>query len=281
MAMNFAALPAPAKLNRFLHVLGRRADGYHLLESLFVLVGYGDHLSLAVRGDGEIRLACPLPGVPVENDLCWRAARRLQEHSGCRQGAEIGLIKRLPLGGGLGGGSSDAAAVLIGLNRLWGTNLKRAELAALGLTLGADLPFFIGGQNALVSGIGEVLRPMTLPRAWYLVLDPGVAVPTAEIFAAPELTRSGQSSKIAVFSEAYGKNDLQAVASPRYPQIASCLDWLSAFGEARMSGSGACVFAAFATAAEAQRAWSAKPPAWRGFLAPGLERHPLFDWVAD
>jgi len=281
LAVSFAALPAPAKLNRFLHVLGRRADGYHLLESLFVLVGYGDYLSLAARGDGEIRLLHPLPGVPMERDLCWRAAKRLQEQTGCRQGADIGLTKRLPQGGGLGGGSSDAATVLMGLNRLWGAKLKRAELAALGLALGADVPFFVGGENALVTGIGEGLRPMTLPRAWYLVLEPGVAVPTAEIFAAPDLTRSGQSSKIAVFSEAYGKNDLQAVATRRYPQIASCLDWLSAFGEARMTGSGACVFAAFDTAAEAERAWSMKPPAWRGFVAPGLERHPLFDWAAD
>ncbi len=279
--MNTLWLPAPAKINRFLHVVGRRPDGYHLLESLFVLVGFGDTLRLARRTDGVLRLLDPLPGVPSERDLCWRAAQRLQEHTGCRQGADIGLRKRLPQGGGLGGGSSDAATVLLGLNRLWGTGLKRAELAALGLGLGADVPFFIGGRNALVTGIGETLHPLTVPCAWYLVLEPGVVVPTAEIFAAPDLTRSGQSSKIAVFSEAYGKNDLQAVATRRYPQIARCLEWLSAFGDARMSGSGGCVFAAFAHEAEARHAWERKPPAWRGFLAPGLPRHPLADWVAD
>ncbi|MBI3147852.1 MAG: 4-(cytidine 5'-diphospho)-2-C-methyl-D-erythritol kinase [Betaproteobacteria bacterium] len=274
-------LPAPAKINRHLHVLGRRPDGYHLLESLFVLIGFGDSIALEPRADGRVHLLQPLPGVPKETDLCWRAATVLQEHTGCRRGADIGLAKRLPQGGGLGGGSSDAATVLIGLNRLWGTRLKRRELLQLGLRLGADVPFFIGGENALVTGIGERLRPMTVPRAWYLVLVPGVAVPTAEIFADPDLTRSGLSRKITVFSEAYGKNDLQAVAMRRYPQIASCLAWLSTFGDARMTGSGGCVFVVFAREAEARLAWAEKPPAWQGFLAPGLPRHPLACWVED
>ena len=274
-------LPAPAKLNRHLHVLGRRDDGYHLLESLFVLIGFGDQVSLAGREDRDIVLLDPLPGLAKEQNLCWRAAKLLQEHTACRVGVDLGLVKRLPQGGGLAGGSSDAATVLLGLNRLWGTGLKRRELAELGLRLGADVPFFIGGENALVTGIGEVLRPMTVPRAWYLVLEPGVAVPTPEIFADPDLTRNTRSSKIAVFSEAYGENDLQAVALKRYPQIASCLAWLSTFGQARMTGSGGCVFAAFERETEARAAWAAKPPAWRGFLAPGLARHPLARWVDD
>ncbi len=274
-------LPAPAKLNRHLHILGRRADGYHLLESLFVLLGFGDRVTLAKRSDDAIELLNPLHGVPKERDLCWRAAKLLQERTGCRQGADLGLLKNLPQGGGLGGGSSDAATVLLGLNRLWGTGLKRADLADLGLRLGADVPFFVGGENALVSGIGEVLRPMTVPRAWYLVLEPGVPVPTAEIFADPDLTRNTPSSKIAVFSEAYGKNDLQAVALRRYPQIAGNLAWLSKFGDARMSGSGGCVFAVFARETAAREAWAVKPPGCRGFLAAGLARHPLARWVDD
>jgi 4-diphosphocytidyl-2-C-methyl-D-erythritol kinase len=191
------------------------------------------------------------------------------------------LEKRLPVGGGLGGGSSDAASVLIGLNRLWDTGLARGELAVLSLQLGADLPFFIVGENALVRGIGEEILPVTVPPAWYVVVDPGVVCSTGEVFADPNLTRNGESAKIALFSDAYGKNDLQPVATRLHPQIEGGLAWLSAFGEPRMTGSGACVFAVFATEREARAAWVRRPSGTRGFVAPGLPRHPLRDWVED
>ncbi len=187
-------VPAPAKLNLFLHVTGRRADGYHTLESLMVLLDFGDTLTLSRREDGEIVLANPLPGVPVESDLTFRAAQLLRNHAGTAQGATIALSKRIPLGAGLGGGSSDAASVLLALNRLWDLDLSRAELMQLGLRLGADVPFFIFGSNAHVTGIGDILRPVTLPRMAYLIVVPPVHVATAGVFAAPELRRDTPAS---------------------------------------------------------------------------------------
>ena len=268
--------PAPAKLNLFLHVVGRRADGYHLLQTAFRLVDHGDTLRFSPRADGAIRLATPLAGVPPESDLTVRAARLLQAETGCRQGAEIAVDKRLPMGGGLGGGSSDAATVLLALNHLWQLGLPRARLQQIGLTLGADVPVFVGGRNAFAEGVGEALQPLDLPPAWYVVLEPPVAVPTAAIFGAPELKRDTAPMAVADWAPGVGGNDLQAVAVARFPAVAEHLRWLAAYGDARMSGSGACVFAEFGTPQAAQAVLGELPAAMVGWVAAGLERHPLW-----
>lgn len=275
--------PAPAKLNLFLHVVGRRADGYHLLQSLFRLIDRGDLLRFAPRADTLVRRLRPLAGVPEERDLCVRAARLLQEASGCRRGVEIALEKRLPMGGGLGGGSSDAATVLLALNRLWGLHWSRERLQALALRLGADVPFFIFGRNALAEGVGEVLRPVDLPPAWYLVIEPPAHVPTAGIFADPHLTRDTKPIKMADFSAGWGadwrnlagQNDLEPVVCGRYPEVARALAWLRQHAEARMTGSGACVFAPFAAEQDARAVLAQMPEGMVGWVARGLDEHPL------
>lgn len=278
--------PAPAKLNLFLHVVGRRPDGYHLLQTVFRFVDYGDSLSFTIRDDGVIRRVNPLPGLDPEQDITVRAARLLQQETGCRLGADIALEKRLPMGGGLGGGSSDAATVLLALNRLWNLNLDRQTLQELGLRLGADVPVFVFGESAFAEGVGEKLQPVALPPAWYVVLVPPVAVSTLEIFTGRELTRDTKPIKMSDFSTGCGrldqqlKNDLEPVVCRKYPQVAECLDWLKAFGDARMSGSGACVFAAFSSEEEARRVFSMKPVQMAGFIAKGLDRHPLYDFVS-
>jgi 4-diphosphocytidyl-2-C-methyl-D-erythritol kinase len=270
---------APAKLNLFLHVLGRRADGYHLLQTVFRLIERSDRVGIAVRGDGEIRRHDPLPGVPADEDLCVRAARLLQQRCGSRQGADLALEKNLPIGGGLGGGSSDAATTLIVLNRLWHAGLARGELQALGAQLGADVPFFVFGQNALGEGIGEQLTALALPQAWYLVLVPPTALSTAEVFGDNALTRNTKPLKIPPFFSGLGANDLEAVALKRRPEIAAHLQWLRARRpQARMTGSGACVFAEFATEVEARAALGELPGTMRGFVARGLDRHPLYEF---
>ena len=271
--------PAPAKLNLFLHVVGRRPDGYHLLQTAFRFIDYGDELSIAVRADGDIRRTTPLQGVPAELDLSLRAARALQRETGCSQGADIGIIKRLPMGGGLGGGSSDAATTLIALNRLWRTRLSRDRLQQLALGLGADVPVFVFGRSAFAEGVGEHLQALVLPPAWYLVLVPELAVSTAEIFSAAELTRNTNAITIAAFSVGQGHNDLEAVVCRRYPQVARHLEWLHRYGDARMTGSGACVFCAFGSEEQARRALQELPVDMRGFVARGLDRHPL--WSED
>ncbi len=270
-----ASYPAPAKLNLFLHVVGRRSDGYHLLQSVFRFVDFGDSLAFAVREDGGVRRTNALPGLDPERDLCVRAARLLQEASGCRLGVDITLEKRLPMGGGLGGGSSDAATTLLALNRLWRLNLSRAALQQLGLKLGADVPVFLFGESAFAEGVGEILQPLALPPAWYVVLIPPVAVPTMEIFRSEELTRNTIPIKIAAFSTGYGHNDLEPVVCRKYPQVATTLAWLKTFGDARMTGSGACVFAGFATEQEARAVFARRPDKVEGFVARGLDRHPL------
>ena len=271
--------PAPAKLNLFLHVVGRRADGYHMLQSLFRLVDHGDTLRFAPRPDGRILRATVLDGVPEERDLCVRAARLLQEAAGCRQGTEISLAKRLPMGGGLGGGSSDAATVLLALNRLWGVNWPRERLQALGLQLGADVPFFIFGRSAFAEGVGERFQPVDLPPAWYLVIEPQASVPTAEIFSAPNLTRDTKPIKMADFSAGwgglFGQNDLEPVVCERYPEVARALAWLRQHAEARMTGSGACVFAPFAVEQDARTVLARMPEDMTGWVARGLDEHPL------
>lgn len=271
-----SAYPAPAKLNLFLHVMGRRADGYHLLQTLFRFVDYGDTLHFAPREDGRVRLLNPLPGVPEESDLTVRAARLLQQVANCTRGADIRLEKRLPMGGGLGGGSSDAATVLLALNHLWQLGLSRERLQALGLTLGADVPVFIFGRTAFAEGVGEALQAVPAAPAWYLVLQPPVAVPTVDIFRAPELKRDTPAMAAADWRPGLGGNDLEPVACARFPEVARHLAWLQRFGRARMSGSGACVFAEFPDQAGAEAALAQLPPDMQGWVAPGLDSHPLY-----
>ena len=269
--------PAPAKLNLFLHVVGRRADGYHLLQTVFRFVEHGDRLRFSPRVDGAVVLSRPLPGVPSESDLTVRAARLLQAETGCRQGVEIEIEKRLPMGGGLGGGSSDAATVLLALNHLWQLGLPRQRLQELGLALGADVPVFIFGRNAFAEGVGEALQPVPVPPAWYVVLEPPVQVPTAAIFVAPELKRDSASMQASEWTPGVGGNDLETVAVARFPVVAEYLRWLAAFGDARMSGSGACVFAEFASKDAADAVIRQLPAEMRGWVSAGLDRHPLLN----
>jgi 4-diphosphocytidyl-2-C-methyl-D-erythritol kinase len=275
----FDRFPAPGKLNLFLHVVGRRPDGYHLLQSVFRLIDYGDELGIHVRDDGRIRILHAIEGVPEEYDLCLRAARLLKDRTRSPLGAEIELVKCLPIGGGLGGGSSDAATVLIALNRLWKTGLSRSQLQGLGAELGADVPFFVFGESAFVEGIGEKLTPVALGPTWYLVLVPHVSVATKDVFAAPELKRDSPAILPAHYVSGFGVNDLQAVTCARHPEIARHLEWLSGYAKASMTGSGACVFAAFDSEARAQEVFAQRPADMRGFVAAGLNRHPLFDLV--
>ncbi len=290
--MNTLICPAPAKLNLFLHVVGRRADGYHLLQTLFRFIDLNDTLHFTVRKDGEVHRVNALDGVPPEQDLCVRAAKLLQQETGCKSGVNIGLDKRIPMGGGLGGGSSDAATTLLALNRLWGLGLSRERLMQLGLSLGADVPVFVFGDNAFAEGVGERLQPYSLPDAWYVVLCPPVHVPTAQIFTHPELTRNtismtmralptGQAFRVGRTEGGLKLgNDLQAVACKLYPQVAEHLKWLAQFAPSLMTGSGACVFAEFSTEAEAQAVLQQLPQNMRGFVARGLQQHPLKDFAA-
>ena len=268
--------PAPAKLNLLLLVTGRRADGYHLLQTVFRFIDFGDELRIAVRSDGRIARATDLPGVPADDDLSVRAARLLQKAAGTALGADIALDKRLPLGGGLGGGSSDAATVLIALNRLWRLDWPRARLQELALELGADVPVFVFGESALASGVGERLTALALPPAWYVVLIPPVSVSTARIFQDADLIRDSIPLTIPPFSHTAGRNDLEAVVCRHYPEVAQYLAWLQQHGTARMSGSGACVFAEYGSEAAARAVLGRLPPAMRGVVARGLDRHPLW-----
>jgi 4-diphosphocytidyl-2-C-methyl-D-erythritol kinase len=270
--------PAPAKLNLFLHVVGRRADGYHLLQTVFRFIDRADTLRFDRRDDGDVVLATPTPGVPSESDLTVRAARLLQAASGCRQGVTVHLDKILPMGGGLGGGSSDAATVLLALNHLWGCGLSRLVLEQLGLTLGADVPVFIHGRNSFAEGVGENFTDVDLPAATYLVLHPAVNVPTGVIFGAPELCRETPLLRAADWQPGMGHNDLEPVACARFPRVAEHLAWLRQFApQALMTGSGACVFAGFATREEAEAVLWQLPAGMQGWLAEGLPQHPLAD----
>ena len=282
-AVTDGVYPAPAKLNLFLHVVGRRADGFHLLQTVFRFLDVGDGLEIQPRQDGEIRILAPLADVPVEKDLCWRAADLLKRHTGSRLGADIRLIKRLPMGGGLGGGSSDAATVLLVLNRLWGLGLSRAELQDLGLRLGADVPVFLFGRSAFAEGVGERLTAWTPPPASYVVLSPPVHVSTPAIFAHSALTRDTPSVTIAALSEGLRNgdlhNDLEPVACALYPEVAEAVSWLRQRGEAHMTGSGACVFAAYPDRVTAEQVFASRPEGWTGFVADGIDRHPLYEWA--
>lgn len=275
-----APWPAPAKINLFLHIVGRRADGYHLLQTVFQFLSHGDDLEFAMRTDGEIRRLHDLPGVPPEADLVVRAARLLQQTTGTAIGADIRVQKRLPLGGGLGGGSSNAATVLIALNELWDTQLTPTDLAILGLKLGADVPVFVHGRAAWAEGVGEHLIPTAPPEPWYLVIYPGCQVPTGAVFSDPELTRNTPVSTIHGLSLAACHNDCEPVTRRLFPEVGRALDWLAAFAPARMSGTGACIFAPFATATAAAAVAQRVPPAWTCFVAAGRNDSPLLDRLA-
>ena len=268
-------VPAPAKLNLFLHINGRRADGYHDLQTVFQLLDWGDEIGLEVTDGPNIERIEGPADIDPATDLAVRAALALQRATGARQGARIRVRKRVPVGGGLGGGSSDAATVLRVLNRLWGTSLSPGELARLGLELGSDVPIFVHGSSAWAEGRGEKLTPLELPEAWYLVLHPGVAVATAEIFQAPELTRNSPIITIRALSPGQTRNDCEPVVRSRYPAVAAALDWLGARATARLSGTGSCVFASFASAADAERLAARVPDEWSARVARGLDRSPL------
>jgi len=269
--------PAPAKLNLFLHVTGRRPDGYHDLQTLFQLVDLCDTIGIQLRADGVIERSAGLEHVPPEADLAVRAARALQAASGVRLGASLRVIKRIPVGGGLGGGSSDAATVLLALNRLWGCGLSVDRLAELGLGLGSDVPVFVRGASAWAAGRGEELVPVELPEAWYVIVHPGVAVGTAEVFQAPELTRNSPVITIRAFFASGGRNDCEPVVRARFPEVAEALEWLGRYAPARLTGTGSCVFAAFGSAARAESVAARVPDHWRSFVARGLSRSPVLE----
>jgi 4-diphosphocytidyl-2-C-methyl-D-erythritol kinase len=281
--------PAPAKLNLFLHVTGRRADGYHLLQSVFQLIDQSDTLDFDLRDDDRIVRVNEVPGVPEEQDLIVRALRALQaeyerRHGKLPPGIDVRIAKRLPMGGGLGGGSSDAATALMAANHLWQAGLSDAELMALGLPLGADIPFFLFGETAFAEGVGEALQAVPGPDCWYVVIEPGVAVPTVAIFTAPDLTRNTKAVTVADFLGrnsgsqglvGFGKNDLQDVATRLFPPVAEAVEWLSGYGAARMTGSGACVFSAFSTEQEAEQVLTQAPAKWKAWKARSLTKHPM------
>ncbi|CAM2148308.1 MULTISPECIES: 4-(cytidine 5'-diphospho)-2-C-methyl-D-erythritol kinase [Paraburkholderia] len=288
---------APAKLNLFLHITGRRPNGYHDLQTVFQLLDWGDTLHFTRRHDGRITRTVEVEGVPAEHDLTVRAAKLLKEHTGTQEGVEIDIEKRLPMGAGLGGGSSDAATTLLALNRLWKLNLPRLELQELALKLGADVPFFVFGKNAFAEGVGEALECVQLPPRHFLVVTPQVHVPTAEIFSEKSLTRDTETCTIAVFlaqqaaqngwPDSFGRNDMQAVVAGKYAEVAQVIKWFenisSSTTPARMTGSGASVFAAFTSRAEAetvQAKLQAEHPTWRSAVASSLDTHPLFTFAS-
>jgi 4-diphosphocytidyl-2-C-methyl-D-erythritol kinase len=282
---------APAKLNLFLHVTGLREDGYHDLQTVFQLIDLCDALDFVRLDAPDVIRVNALPGVDIDADLCVRAARALQKAAATRLGVAITLRKRIPMGAGLGGGSSDAATTLIALNRLWQLDFDRQQLMHIGRTLGADVPFFIFGQNAFAEGIGDELTPIVTHERFYAVIHPGVAVPTAAIFGAAELTRDTVRLKISDFCAGaqavatervgvdFGANDLEAVARTRFPAVGEALQWLGRFGAARMTGSGACVFAAFSTRDAALSSLEGIPEKWTGWVCASRSLHPLYDWL--
>ena len=267
---------APAKLNLMLHIVGRRADGYHELQTVFQLVDLCDRLEITSRPDGLIRRVAGPSAVAEADDLTVRAARALQAATRSSLGAEISVRKHIPMGGGLGGGSSDAATTLLALNKIWRTQLTSEQIAAIGAQLGADVPVFVHGRSAWAEGIGEKLTPMDLqPASWFVIVFPGVGVPTAAVFQAPELTRNSPPTTMRGFLETGGRNDCEAVVRARFPAVAEALDWLGRHGPARLTGTGSCVFAKFARVEDAERVAARVPDTWRAFVARGLDASPL------
>jgi 4-diphosphocytidyl-2-C-methyl-D-erythritol kinase len=267
---------APAKLNLFLHVTGRRADGYHELQTLFQLIDLCDSIAIEVREDGRIERASGPGGIAAAEDLAVRAAQALKAASGTALGATLRVEKRIPIGAGLGGGSSDAATTLIALNALWGCGLGTSELASVGLPLGADVPVFVEGFSAWAEGVGERLTPQPLPPRWYVIIFPGVSVSTREVFQSPELTRNSPLITIRAFFQSGGRNDCEPVVRARYPQVAEALEWLARRTAARLTGTGSCVFGAFERAIDAERVAAQVPDRWRSFVARGLDRSPVY-----
>ena len=271
-------LSAPAKLNLMLHIVGRRADGYHELQTVFQLVDLRDRITLALRADGQVSRAAGPPGVAEGDDLTVRAALALKAASGSGLGADISIDKRIPLGGGLGGGSSDAATTLLGLNHLWKTGLDTTQIAAIGAGLGADVPVFIAGSSAWAEGVGEKLTPVQLgDRAWYVIVYPGVLVPTGAVFQAPELTRNSPPTTMRGFLETGGRNDCEGVVRARFPAVGEALDWLGRHAPARLTGTGSCVFAKFSRVEDAERIAARVPDVWRAYVARGLDRSPVLE----
>ena len=282
---NFQAFLAPAKINLFLHITGQRADGYHTLQSVFQLLDFYDTIHLNPTKNSEIKRVNEIKGVPESQDLCALAASALQKKTGCKLGVEFAVEKRIPMGGGLGGGSSDAATVLLALNRLWQLNLSREQLMQIGLKLGADVPVFIFGQNAWAEGVGEILSPVDLEPIYYVVLTPPAHVSTRDIFANSRLTRDTKQLKIADFSRDANsnlnsglfRNDLETIVCEEFPAVATALKWLSQYGKARMSGSGASVFVAVNSKQQADEILAQKPANIAGFVAKSLIKHPHFE----
>ena len=273
--------PAPAKLNLFLHVTGRRPDGYHELQTLFQLIDLCDTVAIQVREDGRIERCAGPAQIAADEDLTVRAAQALQTAAGARLGASIRVIKRIPIGGGLGGGSSDAATALLALNRLWGCGLSPGALAELGLPLGADVPVFVRGFSAWAEGVGERLEPITLPERWYVIIRPGVSVSTREVFQSPELTRNSPLITIRAFFESGGRNDCEPVVRAKWPEVAEALDWLGRYAPARLTGTGSCIFASVASPGEAERIAARVPDPWRSFVARGLNVSPLHALLSE
>jgi len=270
--------PAPAKLNLFLHITGQRDDGLHLLQTVFIFLDFADQLRFRVTQPPEVTLAYQLTGVQPEQDIIYRAACALQERAGVEQGVQIHLHKNLPMGGGLGGGSSDAATTLLALNHLWDCGLSLPELAEIGLTLGADVPVFIYGHAAWAEGVGEQLTPLEIPKAWYVVLIPEINVATGQIFSDPQLIRDCPAITIRDFLAGEGRNVCQPIVTARSPEVAAALQAFTAIGaDAKMTGTGACVFAAFESEAAARQSWSALADKWNGFVAQGLNQSPLHE----
>jgi 4-diphosphocytidyl-2-C-methyl-D-erythritol kinase len=268
-------LPSPAKLNLFLHILDRREDGYHNLQTLFQILDYGDQLSFSVNKQPEINLISAIEDVAPQDNLVFKAARALQQATNCRWGCEIQLDKKIPMGAGLGGGSSNAATALVGLNSLWQCNLSLDQLAEIGCELGADVPVFVKGFSAFAEGIGDKLTPISLDEFWYLVVTPKIKVSTEQIFCHGELTRNAQAIKIRALSEELYRNDSQSVVETLYPQVTQVLDWLRCYGNPLMTGTGASVFCRFDSEQEAKQAQKTVPTSWNSFVAKGVNQSPL------
>jgi len=281
MSISSIRWPAPAKLNLFLHITGRRADGYHLLQTAFQFIDYCDWLEFKLRSDGKLIRVIDLPGVDVADDLVMRAAALLQAYAKCSLGADISLDKRLPMGGGIGGGSSDAATTLVVLNELWQLSLSMDELAALGLTLGADVPVFVRGHAAWAEGVGEVLTPITLVEPWFVVLVPSCHVSTVELFSNKHLTRDVPVIRMPAFIEGQTQNVFEPIVRENYPEVNEALVWLEKYSEPRLTGTGACVFASFESELQARAVLEKLPIKWEGFVAKGLNRSPLIDKVNE
>jgi len=272
-------IPAPAKLNLFLHITGVREDGYHNLQTIFQLLDYSDLVTLQRRKDGEINRTNGLDGLDASDDLIIKAAKALQQYSGTKWGADLGVTKHLPVGGGLGGGSSDAASTLMGLNKLWQCNFSQTELQTIGRSLGADVPVFINGKNAWAEGIGDVLTDIDLPEKWYLIIHPEVHISTADLFSSDELTRDKALLKIRDFPDADTSNVFEEAARKQYPEVDNALRWLSGFSEPKMTGTGSCIFTSFDSEEAAKRLLVQVPKQWNSFIAKSVVHSPMLDVV--